>query len=243
MEACKAFDTPITGGNVSFYNETLGEGIYPTPVIGMVGLIEPVSQTTGSGFMKEGHAIVLLGPLSLQDEYSEAVAETWSALVDNLRISRDLYTDWVNQLPCPPLSIDCELKVQRSCLEAIRSGLLISAHDCSDGGLVVALAEMCFSRYEKPSLGADITLPQRTILESLLFGEFPSRIIATLESNNLATLRRIAEKNSIDVLQLGEVSGSRLRIRVGEKVVIHQPVSVLEETWRNSIGKHFQIAL
>jgi phosphoribosylformylglycinamidine synthase II len=242
-EACKAFGTPVTGGNVSFYNETLGEGIYPTPVLGIVGLIEPVSQTTGSWFMKEGQAIVLLGPLNMHDEYGATVSETLNALRDSSRTSGDLYTDWVNRLPCPNLSLDRELKVQRSCLQAIRSGLLASAHDCSDGGLVVALAEMCFSHYKKPSVGADISLPQGIPVESLLFGEFPSRILVTLEQDNLAAMKRIAERNSIDFIQIGYVSGSRLRIRVGDEIVIHQPVPALEETWRNSIGRRFQIAL
>jgi phosphoribosylformylglycinamidine synthase II len=241
-EACRAFGTPVTGGNVSFYNETLGEGIYPTPVIGMVGLIEPVSQTTGSRFMKEGDAVVLLGPLSLEDEYSKAVSETLHALRPS-EISGDLYSNWVNQLPCPSLSLNIERQVQRSCLQAIRLALLVSAHDCSDGGLAVALAEMCFSHYKKPSVGADISLPAGISVESLLFGEFPSRIIATLEPDNLGAVKKIAEENSVDFLQLGYVSGSHLRIRVGDEVVIHQPATSLEDLWRNSIGGRFKIAL
>jgi phosphoribosylformylglycinamidine synthase len=242
-EACRAFGTPVTGGNVSFYNETLGEGIHPTPVIGMVGLIEPLSQTTGSWFMKEGHAVVLLGPLNMQDDYGRAVSETLSALRGSSKVPGDFYSNWVNQLPCPGLSLDRELKVQQSCLEAIRSGLLVSAHDCSDGGLAIALAEMCFSHYRKPAVGADISLPPDIPVESLLFGEFSSRIIVTVEPDNLGAVKKIAEENSIDFLQLGYVSGRYLRIRAGDEVVIHKPVTSLEEVWRNSIGQRFQITL
>jgi len=242
-EACRAFGTPITGGNVSFYNETLGEGIDPTPVIGMVGLIEPASQMTGSWFLREGQAIVLLGPLNRHDEYGRAVCETLRVF-DISQITRgDHYTDWVSRLPCPDLSLDCEVKVQKSCLEAIGSGLIASAHDCSDGGLIVALAEMCFSHYKKPSVGAEVRLSQSAALESLLFGEFPSRILVTVEPENLSSLRRIAEKNQTDFLMLGQVSGTHFRIQAGEEVIIDKPVSLLEDTWRSSIGRRFQTAL
>ncbi len=242
-DACKAFGTPITGGNVSFYNETLGEGIDPTPVIGMVGLVEPASQTTCAWFAKEGQAIVLLGPLNPEDEYSHAVCETLKGLNNSQVPAGDLYTNWVSQLPCPDLSLDCELSVQRTCLEAIRSGLVASAHDCSDGGLAVALAEMCFSHYKKPAVGADVTLPRNSAVESLFFGEFPSRILLVLEPQNLSAVCRIAERNGVDFLKLGQVCGTHLRIQVGGEVAIDQPVSLLEETWRTSIGRRFETAL
>src|ERR1044072_4469601 len=115
-EACRAFETPVVSGNVSFYNETEGRGILPTPVIGMVGLIEDVRRVVSPGFKKSGDVIALLG--TTQD-------------------------DLVNLLP--KLDLDRELAVQKACLEAAEAGLLLSAHDCSAGGLVVTLAESCFS--------------------------------------------------------------------------------------------------
>jgi phosphoribosylformylglycinamidine synthase len=241
-EACNALATPITGGNVSFYNETLGEGIHPTPVIGMVGLIQPVSLTTGSWFLEEGHVIVLLGPLNPKDDYGRVVLESLQDLVIVSGSNGELYGRWVSELPCPNLTLECEQNVQRTCLEAIRSGLVASAHDCSDGGLALALAEMCFSHYRKRSVGAEIRLAQDTPVESLLFGEFPSRIVVTLKQEHLAALQRIAERNETDCCELGQVGGTRLKIQMEEKTLVDQAVSLLEETWRNSVGRHFQVA-
>ena len=236
-EACQHFETPVTGGNVSFYNETLGEGIYPTPVIGMVGLIQPVSRTKGSWFVKQGHLIVLLGKVVEENEYCQAVSRTLTEL-GGTKTSSDFYTEWMNQLPCPALSLELEARVQKTCLEA--SDLIVSAHDCSDGGLAVALAEMSFSHFTKPALGAEIEIPGDSAVESILFGEFQSRILVTLEEKNLASLQAIAYKNSVDLLQLGRIEGNRLSIKVGKSLVIDEPISVLEDTWRNSISRYFR---
>ena len=199
-EACKVFETPITGGNVSFYNETLGQGIYPTPVIGMVGLIRPLSHMTGSWFMKEGDLIVLCGELAVHDgEYSQAVAETLTDFWEERTSYGDFYAPWVNLLPCPPLDLDYEVRVQRTCLEAIQAGLILSAHDCAEGGLATALAEMAFSNFGKPALGAQIEIAGGVPVENLLFGEYQSRILVTLREEDLRALKAIARKHSVSL--------------------------------------------
>jgi phosphoribosylformylglycinamidine synthase len=238
-EACKIFETPITGGNVSFYNETLGEGILPTPVIGMVGLIDPVTNTRGSWFANEGDLIVLLGsPLDDDAEYAGSVS---GVLEQCLRMNDvdDLYTQWARQLPCPPLDLEKEAQTHKTCLEAIQSGLLVSAHDCSEGGLAVALSEMTFSHLRKPALGATIDLPMGFSPETLLFGEYQSRIVATLEEKNLAQLHQIASKHSVALLRLGKVGGSQLKLSQGNRVLIQKEVAEIEKVWKNSLTCFF----
>src|SRR5581483_9456413 len=142
-EVCRALGTPVTGGNVSFYNETEGRGIYPTPVIGMLGLIEDAKHITTQWFREAGDAILLLGETRADFGATELVASVIGEVAGD----------------APRLDLVAEQAVQRACLEAIQSGLIRSAHDCSDGGLAVALAECCFSHYRHQAIGARIALP------------------------------------------------------------------------------------
>ncbi len=239
-EACRALETPITGGNVSLYNETLGEGIDPTPVIGMVGLIEPLSRLRGSWFLQEGHRIVLLGPLVGQPtSYSSAVRRNLAKLRRLQETGGDVYTRWVRALPCPPLDLDLEVRVQRTCREGIENGLILSAHDCSEGGLAVALAEMGFSRFGGRTLGAEIRLPAAEEVGEVLFAEYPSRILVTVETENLAALERIAALQGVPVTLLGQVVPEVLSLRSTDSTVIEKSMVSLEETWRNCLGGLF----
>ncbi|CAI8002668.1 Phosphoribosylformylglycinamidine synthase subunit PurL [Geodia barretti] len=239
-EACRALETPITGGNVSLYNETLGEGIDPTPVIGMVGLIEPLSRLRGSWFLQEGHRIVLLGPLVGQPtSYSSAVRRNLAKLRRLQETGGDVYTRWVRALPCPPLDLDLEVRVQRTCREGIENGLILSAHDCSEGGLAVALAEMGFSRFGGRTLGAEIRLPAAEEVGEVLFAEYPSRILVTVETENLAALERIAALQGVPVTFLGQVVPEVLSLRSTDSTVIEKSMVSLEETWRNCLGGLF----
>ena len=239
-EACRALETPITGGNVSLYNETLGEGIDPTPVIGMVGLIEPLSRLRGSWFLQEGHRIVLLGPLVGQPtSYSSAVRRNLAKLRRLQETGGDVYTRWVGALPCPPLDLDLEVRVQRTCREGIESGVILSAHDCSEGGLAVALAEMGFSRFGGRTLGAEIRLPAAEEVGEVLFAEYPSRILVTVEAENLAALERIAALQGVPVTSLGQVVPEVLSLRSPDSAVIEKSMVSLEETWRNCLGGLF----
>ena len=239
-EACRALGTPITGGNVSLYNETLGEGIDPTPVIGMVGLIEPLSRLRGSWFVREGHRVVLLGPLVGQPTgYSSAVRHNLARLQPSLENGGDVYTRWVSRLPCPPLDLDLEVRVQQTCREGIERGLILSAHDCSDGGLAVALAEMGFSRFGAGTLGAEILLPPTEEVGEVLFAEYPSRILVTVEDDSLAALEKIAALRGVPLTPLGRVVPDVLSMRSSGSVLLERSVASLEKTWRNCLGGLF----
>src|SRR5215510_11675425 len=157
-EACKAFNTPVVSGNVSFYNETEGRGILPTPVIGMVGLIDDVRKVIQPGFKKAGDLIALLGQTR-----------------DDLSIS-EFATLWgkTNGGRVPALDLNAELAVQTACLKAADAGLLSSAHDCADGGLAVAIAECCFSSLNRAPVGATIDLTGEYNVATRLFSETPS---------------------------------------------------------------------
>ena len=221
-EACRAFGTPVVSGNVSFYNETEGRGILPTPVIGMVGLIEDVRRVVQPGFKKEGDIVVLLGTteddLSLS-EYASVCSEGNGGVG-----------------AVPKLDLDRELSVQRTCLEAAEAGLLQSAHDCADGGLGVALAENCFSTLGRISIGAQIKLASSLPAAVTLFSESPSRIIVSLNSNNLADLERIAGQNSTPFAVIGRVSGTALDISLNGDELIALEVSELETVWRTALS-------
>src|SRR5256886_7195877 len=146
-EACRIFGTPVVSGNVSFYNETEGRGVLPTPVIGMIGLIEDVRRVVQPGFKNEGDIIALLGKTS--DDLS---------LSEYARIMRGSSPTVREGVNVPQLDLQCERAVQTACLQAAEAGLLKSAHDCSDGGLAVALAECCFSSLNREAIGADVDI-------------------------------------------------------------------------------------
>jgi phosphoribosylformylglycinamidine synthase len=240
-EACRMFETPVTGGNVSLYNETLGEGICPTPVIGIVGLIEPVTHTTGCWFTGDGQVVALLGQLTGPgNEYRSALEQAFSETAPELSSPKDAYTLWANRLPCPPLDLHQERQVQRACLEAIQAGLIRAAHDCSDGGLAVALAEMSFSNFHAAGQGARINLPAADFPAGVLFGEYQSRILVTLDEAHWGALQKIAAGHEVKLLRLGTTAGDRLTIQDGGSILVDEPVAELESIWRLSLGQYFQ---
>ena len=225
-EACRAFGTPVVSGNVSFYNETEGRGILPTPVIGMVGLIEDVRRVLQPGFKKEGDFVVLLGTteddLSLS-EYTAICGEGNDA-----------------EVAVPKLDLTRELSVQKTCLEAAEAGLLQSAHDCSDGGLAVALAESCFSTLGRSSIGAHIELDSPLSSAVTLFSESPSRIIVTVDTANVVELGSIAGRNNTPVAVIGRVTGTALRISLNGDELIALEVAELETAWRTSLSRKLE---
>jgi len=225
-EACRAFGTPVVSGNVSFYNETEGRGILPTPVIGMVGLIEDVRRVLQPGFKKEGDFVVLLGTteddLSLS-EYTALCGEGKDA-----------------EVAVPKLDLTRELSVQKTCLEAAEAGLLQSAHDCSDGGLAVALAESCFSTLGRSSIGAQIELESPLSSAVTLFSESPSRIIVTVDTANVVELGSIAGRNNTPIAVIGSVTGTALRISLNGDELIALEVAELETAWRTSLSRKLE---
>jgi phosphoribosylformylglycinamidine synthase len=213
-EACRAFETPVVSGNVSFYNETEGRGILPTPVIGMVGLIEDVRRAVLPGFKKEGDVIALLG--ITQD---------------------DLFTV---SGKVPALDLDREVAVQKACLAAAEAGLLASAHDCSDGGLAVALAESCFSSLGRDAIGAEVNLNGPLGPTALLFSESPSRIVISFNSSDAAVVQEIAERNNAPLAILGRVGGTELVISVDGEETVRAEVAELESAWRDALATKLQ---
>ncbi len=196
-EACDVFGTPITGGNVSFYNETFGEDIYPTPVIGMVGLIEDLRFVTPSSFQENGHHILLV--------------ETSTHLAGRV-------------------DLDDERALQSFVAGAIRDGLVRSAHDLSEGGLAVALAECCFSNMHRKAVGAEIEVPSKMEVCRDLFGDYTSRII--LSTTKVDELQRRAASAGLNAFRLGAVGGSRLILNYEGVRAVDIAVDELETAWQ-----------
>ncbi|HVF50991.1 MAG TPA: phosphoribosylformylglycinamidine synthase subunit PurL [Pyrinomonadaceae bacterium] len=226
-EACRAFQTPVISGNVSFYNETEGRGIHPTPVIGMVGLVEDVRRIVQAGFKTDGDLIALCGETRDGDlsasEYAATIeGRTTAGMIERGRV--------------PAIDLTRELSVQRAVLRAAEEGLLRSAHDCSDGGFAVALAESCFSTLNRPAVGADVTLPADTLSPTAhLFGETPSRIIISFADEARARLEEIAAQEGCPLRVVGRAGGDELRINVGGAQVVSASVAELETAWRTSL--------
>jgi len=224
-EACRALNTPVISGNVSFYNETEGAGILPTPVIGMVGVIEDVRRVLQAGFKQEGDLIALLGEtrddLSISEYAATISGESTSSMIQNGTV--------------PQIDLQTELAVQATCVEAAENGLLSSAHDCSEGGFAVALAECCFSSLNTKATGAAIDLNGALLTTSLLFSESPSRIIISFGEQSLARVKEIAAHNNCPFTLLGTVEGQTLSITANGTRVINTAVSELESAWRNSL--------
>jgi phosphoribosylformylglycinamidine (FGAM) synthase-like enzyme len=224
-EACRAFDTPVVSGNVSFYNETEGHGILPTPVIGMLGLIEDVKRVIQPGFKNAGDFIALLG--ATRDDLSiSEYAAVCGAQGAHVRV--------------PALDLEAERAVQTACLRAAEAGLWRSAHDCSDGGLAVALAECCFSSLNREAFGADIDITGDHDVVTRLFSETPSRIIVSFDESALGDIEEIVAAASCPMTLLGHVGSDRLRIESDGEEVIQVDVTELERAWRSSLKNKLQ---
>ncbi|MGD9763083.1 MAG: phosphoribosylformylglycinamidine synthase subunit PurL [Candidatus Binatia bacterium] len=195
LDACTALGVPVVSGNVSFYNETDGRAIPPTPTVAMVGLLSDVAHHTTQWFKGEGDVVVLLGRTREELGGSEYLA-----------VARDV----VRGTP-PWIDLGVEMQVQRVCLQAIREGLVRSAHDLSEGGLAVALAEACISNPGEP-LGAEIEMEAAIRPDAWLFGESQSRIVLSVRRKHLNRVRELARAADVPCTVLGEVRGRRLRI-------------------------------
>ncbi len=213
-ESCRALDTPVTGGNVSFYNENPEGAVYPTPVIGMLGIVEDIEHVTTAWFKEEGDVVVLLGVNRGEIGGSEYLKVQFGKVAGD----------------CPQLDLDVEKRLQTACLEAIRSGVIKSAHDVSEGGLVVALAECCFLNPKK-MIGAKIDLELDGRRDFLLFGEDQSRILVTVKESNLDRLNEICAKYSVAITAVGRVGGEALIVND----LIHGRIDSLFDTYRHSI--------
>jgi len=223
-DACRALEIPVVSGNVSFYNETGGLSIYPTPGIGMVGILEHADRSVTPGFKGEGDQILLIG------ETGEDLGGT-----EYLRCvhSREQGTP-------PVLNLERERAVQRLLLAAVDRGLVRSAHDCSEGGLAVAVAESCLS--SEPACGARIVLKQKRLRrDSLLFGESQSRIVVSVKSTDLQAFEKLGREAAVPMEQIGAVGGAHLVMAICDErgtttTWIDRPCQALGEGWRRALG-------
>ena len=224
-KACEELDVPITGGNVSFYNETLGEGIYPTPVIGIVGILEDVHKAVFPHFREPGRAVVLLRasePGDLTDAESEFGSSEYAKEI--------LGTIW--GFP-PALELEREAALQKALVELIDAGLVESAHDCSEGGVAVTLAESTFSngvgvRANLESLG----LPP----EFVLFGEDASRVVISCDRSKLVGIQQVAEKYRLSAEEIGETVSDQVEIQLDRRVVVSAAVKELRDSFENALA-------
>ena len=223
-KACEELEIPITGGNVSFYNETLGEGIYPTPVLGVVGTLDDVHKTVKMHFSAPGRTIVLLrgaDPGDITDAESEFGSSEYAKEI--------LGTLWGYP---PELELEKEAALQKAVIELIQQGLIDSAHDCSDGGLAVALAEKALPK----GVGAKVNVISNKLPDEFaLFGEDASRIVISCDPANLPRIQQVAENHGVSAEAIGETIPDRLEIMLDGKSVISAAVAELSEAYETAL--------
>ncbi|WP_433956872.1 phosphoribosylformylglycinamidine synthase subunit PurL [Cytobacillus horneckiae] len=209
-EACKTLNTPVIGGNVSLYNETNGTAIYPTPVIGMVGLVQDIDDVTTQSFKEAGDLIYLLGETKPEFGGSELQKLTYKKIFGK----------------APELDLAREAEYQEKVLAAIRTGLVASAHDIAEGGLAVAVAESLFG---KTQLGADIHLTGEATTQ--LFSESQSRFLISVKKENQHEFEKLT-----NAVLIGEVTaGNKLQAFVNNELVLEEQTDVLEKAWKGAI--------
>jgi phosphoribosylformylglycinamidine synthase II len=223
-KACEELEIPITGGNVSFYNETLGEAIYPTPVLGVVGILDDVRKTAKMQFAGTGRTIVLLRAGEAAD-----ITDVESEFGSSEYAKEILGALWGYP---PELDLEKEAALQKAVIELIQQGLVDSAHDCSDGGLAVTLSEKAFAR----NVGARVNLASNRLpAEFALFGEDASRVVLSCDPANVARIRQVADKYGIAADVLGETIPGRLEISLDGKVVVSAAVSELNQAYESAL--------
>ena len=223
-KACEKLETPITGGNVSFYNETLGEGIYPTPVIGVVGIMEDVHKAVGPNFREPGRALLVIRG-SEQGDAADVEAEFGSS---------EYAKEVVGQIwgfP-PSLELEKEAALQKAIVEMIGAGLLESAKDCSEGGLAVTLAECGFAH----GIGAEVELSSQGLVpEFVLFGEDASRVLISCDPQNIKRIQQVAVQYGLSVEPIGHTGPDQLEIRIDGNGAVKASVSEFRDAWANAL--------
>jgi phosphoribosylformylglycinamidine synthase subunit PurL len=236
-EACRVLETPITGGNVSFYNETLGKAIYPTPVLGVLGLMEDAGCALGAGFLNEGDLILLLDGLAPGGGHKAAATRTDFASSEYAKTIHGR----VAGLP-PAIDLAAEKRLI-DCLVALAAErAVLSAHDVSDGGLAVSLAEACFVR---DGLGAQIAIDAagaEDFAEVALFGERGARAIVSVAAASLARVNAIAAQYKVGAQRIGAVTRGELRIQYEGAPVIQGTIESLRSVWSQALPKAIENA-
>jgi phosphoribosylformylglycinamidine synthase II len=213
-DACRVLNTPVTGGNVSFYNESPDSAVYPTPVIGMVGLVGDLAHLTTAYFRDEGDLVYLLGETRAEIGGSEFLKEYYGKVTGE----------------CPDIDLQTELHIQQSLLEAIRQGWIKSAHDLSDGGLAVALAESCIINRDRP-IGVSINLTGLNMrVEWFLFSESQSRILISVSPEKAKSLEDYFRDKNIPIQIVGKVGGSSLKINDWINISVEELIRIYYHT-------------
>jgi phosphoribosylformylglycinamidine synthase subunit PurL len=225
-KACEELETPITGGNVSFYNETLGEGIYPTPVIGIVGILEDVHKAVGPDFQKAGQALVLVRG-SEPGDASDVEAEFGSS-----EFAKEILGQ-IWGFP-PALELEKEAALQKAIVQMIDEGLVESVKDCTEGGLAVTVAECGFAY----GIGAQIDVASGGLVpEFVLFGEDASRILISCDQKCVERIKQVAVKYALSAENIGSTVPGRLEIRVDGNVSASSTLAELKEEWAGALQK------
>jgi len=215
-EACRVLETPVTGGNVSFYNESPEHAVYPTPVIGMLGLIESFVRPMTPGFREAGDVIVLLGVNRGELGGSVYLSERRGSVGGD----------------APMLDLAYEKALHGVCLEMIRKGLIESAHDVSEGGIGVSLAESCFAGPEGVGASVDSSAYGSIRADRWLFGEGQSMIVVTAGSRNLHAIKAECRSAGVAYSEIGVVNSTGI-LEIGKEIKVQ--VSEIREAWKMSI--------
>ncbi len=222
-QACRAFQIPVTGGNVSFYNETEGIPIYPTPVLGVVGVIDGLDMIMTPEFKAPGDSILLLGENKEELGASEYIKQIHSKKGG----------------ASPEIDLEKEKRIQSLCLEAISKKMIKSAHDLSEGGLAQGLAECCL--LAKNRTGCRINLEDKIRTDALLFGETQSRILVSLEEKQKDAFESLAGKRKVPYSVIGKTGGENIMIRHLGKKIIDLPIQKVYSLWKDSLSDFFKI--
>ncbi|ABR47141.1 phosphoribosylformylglycinamidine synthase II [Alkaliphilus metalliredigens QYMF] len=214
-EACREMDTPVISGNVSFYNQTEKGSIHPTPIVGMVGLIEDISKTCTMAFKEAGDIIVLLGQTKAEIGGSEYLASIHGQEKGKI----------------PHLNLSLEKRLQKEVLALIQGDLVQSAHDLSEGGLAVGVAECAIAG----GIGARVEVNTELRNDIVLFSESQSRFLMTIKPEHLETVQERLKQSNIPHEQLGTVIGNELQMQINGNVVVKESIGELEEIWRGAL--------
>jgi phosphoribosylformylglycinamidine synthase subunit PurL len=222
-EACRALEVPVVGGNVSFYNETSGQSILPTPIVGVVGVLDDAGRLATQWFKAAGERLALLGPDAVSLGGSEYLWTLHGRLAGRLA----------------PLDLELERRVQSAVRAAVGARLATAAHDCAEGGLAVALAEGCVTGTRtNGGIGCEVTVAPGARLDEALFGEGPSRVVVSVEASRQREFEALMAESAIPWRWIGTTGGDRFRLQAAGRVVVDVAVDRLEHAWRSGFERH-----
>jgi phosphoribosylformylglycinamidine synthase len=233
--ACRELRIPVISGNVSLYNESKGEAIYPTPVVGMLGIVEDINRHCTMSFKKEGDLVFLLGGFSPLTSSSQLSSYNGLGASEYLELVHGLVRGK------PGIDLDMEKRVQRCCLEAIKRGFIKLAHDCSEGGLLVAIAESCIcgdigfkgESWKVPARRTSSLAGEKGRLDSAFFGEYQSRVVVSISGDSAVKLSKVARKWQVPLTLLGRVGGKRLVV----EGYIDLPLARVKRAWQDGLKR------